>query len=157
MNQHREKVKQSRKFIPSDLKIKNWSDLGPYTQQLSDTSLVTQRNLDTWLLLRSELDSILEEEKAWLYINQSCHTEKKEYSDAFTEFVREIDERYSHLTNTLNQKLIEYCAQKKYPEEYEIFIRGIRMQTEIFREENIPLQTENPSYESSLLASLETR
>jgi oligoendopeptidase F len=142
MDQHREKVKRNRKFIPSDLKIKKWSDLEPYSDHLCKISLINQSNLDTWLELRSEIDSILEEDKAWLYINQSCHTDNKEYSEAFTQFVREIDEKYAQLTNTLNKKLLDYCLQNTYPEGYEIFIRGIRKQTEIFREENVRLLSE---------------
>lgn len=142
MNQHREKVKQSRKFIPSDLKIKKWDDLAQFAQQLSEATLKTQSHLESWLLLRSELDSILEEEKAWLYINQSCYTNNKAFSDAFTEFIREFDENYALLTNTLNQKLIEYCTHNTYSDDYEIFIRGIRKQTEIFREENVKLLSE---------------
>ncbi len=142
MNHYREKVKRNRKFIPSDLKIEKWSDLSKYTRQLSETTLLTSDNLESWLLLRSELDSILEEEKAWLYIQQSCHTNNSEYADAFNDFVREIDEKYAHLMNSLNQKLIDFCKQNSYPVEYEIFIRGIRKQTEIFREENVKLLSE---------------
>lgn len=139
MNQYREKAKQNRILIPSDLTINKWDDLRPYVQRLSETPINSQNRLETWLTIRSELDSILEEEKAWLYINQSCHTDNKAYSESYTRFVKEIDEKYAHLTNKLNQKLINYTEQSSYPIEYEVFIRRIRKQIEIFREENVKL------------------
>ena len=131
-----------RKFLARDFVIRSWKDIEPYVNHLSDFKITGNDSLREWLGKRSELDTIVEEDKAWLYIRQSCYTDKKEYADAFTNFVGEIEEPFSHAGNQLNQKLLDYCRDHEYPESYEIFIRSIRRQVEIFREENVKLLAE---------------
>lgn len=142
MNRIRNKAKAKREFLPQELLIRSWSDVEIFLNQLENTSLDTEDDLHTWLKKRSELDAVIEEDKAWLYINQSCHTDKPEHAKAFAKFINEVEEHYSIADNRLNQKLLDYCEKSSYPDSYEIFIRSIRKQTEIFREENVALQSE---------------
>ena len=142
MNTLRQKAKEKRKFLPSDLEIKNFKDIEDYLQQLLDFPIDSTEGLKSWLLMRSELDSVIEEDKAWLYIRQSCYTDNKEYAKAFAEFVQEIDQRYTSLSHQLDIKINDYCASNSYPPEYEIFVRSMRRQIELFREENVKIQTE---------------
>lgn len=139
MSRIRKEAKNKRKFLPVDLEINNWKDIEPYAIQLLDFLLNTVPDLTIWLNKRSEFDSFMEEEKAWLYIRQSCHTDNEEYVRAFVTFVKEIDEPFALLTNKLNNKFLTFCNSHTYPKEYDIFLRGVRRQTEIFCEENIQL------------------
>lgn len=142
MNQIREKANAQRLFLSKELVIRSWLDIESYVNQLIQSSIHTEEELQTWLTRRSELDAVIEEDKAWLYILQSCHTHNKKYSKAFAQFVSEVEEPFTKASNQLNQKLLDYCKENDYPEHFEIFIRSMRKQTEIFREENVKLQAE---------------
>lgn len=142
MNKLREEQKQKRSFLPPDLTITKWDDISPYIDKLLKTPINNSSELKTWLDKRSELEAILEEDKAWLYIQQSCHTNNESYAQAFSKFVTEIDQKLSSYINRLNTKLVEYCKKNEYLPEYEIFLRGIRKEIEIFREENVSVHTE---------------
>ncbi len=142
MNLLRQKAKENRKFLSPDLEIKSFRDIEKYIQELLHTTINTPDELKTWLLKRSELDSVIEEDKAWLYIHQSCHTGNKEYAEAFAKFVQGINQRYATVSHQLNVKINDFCSHNSYPSEYEVFIRSIRRQIELYNEENTILQSE---------------
>ncbi len=136
MNILRQKAKENRIFLPVDIEISSFKDIEKYIQDLLLAPLRSVDDLKKWLAKRSELDSVIEEDKAWLYIHQSCHTNNKEYAKAFADFVEEIDQRYAIHSHQLNTKINDYCSTNPYPPEFEVFIRSIRRQIEIFNEEN---------------------
>lgn len=142
MNKLRQRAISQRKFLPIDLKIKSFQDIDQYITELLNKSINSIAELRNWLVKRSELDAVVEEDKAWLYIHQSCFTENKEYAEAFAKFVREVDEEYSKLSHRLNIKINEFCKSNSYPPEFEVFMRGVRRQIELYNEENIRIQTE---------------
>lgn len=142
MTRLREIARAKRKFLPESLNISDWNDLAIYSKELLDTEILDDESLKEWLLMRSEFDSILEEDKAWLYIKQSCNTSNDEYAKKFTEFVKNVEEKYAVFTNQVNEKLVDYCSKNAYPMEYEIFVRTLRQQVEIYREENVSIQSE---------------
>jgi oligoendopeptidase F len=142
MNRIREQAVSQRKFLSKQLIVRSWKDVEPYFLELLAMPIADAVELDGWLSRRSELDSVLEEEKAWLFIRQSCHTDNAEYARAFSDYIGDIEEQYSLVTHRLNQKLLSICHTVTCPDRYEIFIRTIRKQTEIFREKNVKIQTE---------------
>ncbi|MBN1951483.1 MAG: M3 family oligoendopeptidase [Bacteroidales bacterium] len=140
MNRIRAKAAENRSFLPKDLILLTWGDIEPYVTELQEASLDTEDDLHSWLKKRSELDAVIEEDKAWLYIRQSCHTDNPEYASAFGKFLSEVEEPYAIAGNQLDKKLLAYCSHSPYPDKYEIFLRNMRMQTEIFRTENVSIQ-----------------
>ena len=97
--------KLQRNFIPENLEIKEWSDLAPFFLDLEQRKILSEKDLETWLENRSELDSILEEEMAWRYIKSTCDTTNKELSDRFEYFVSKIEPEISKKSNILDKKL----------------------------------------------------
>ncbi|MBA7517647.1 hypothetical protein ES705_09701 [subsurface metagenome] len=142
MNILRQQAKEKRKFLPRNLKIKSFQNIKPYVEELLKASISSISDLKYWLLKKSELDSVIEEDKAWLYIKQSCYTDVKEYADTFADFVRNIDQQYAIVTHRLNEKLMDFCISNPYPPEYEVFIRGVKRQIELYNEKNTKLQAE---------------
>jgi oligoendopeptidase F len=142
MNLLRQQAKKNRKFLPPDLEIRSFQDIEKYIQELLNIPINTTDELTTWLLKRSEFDSVIEEDKAWLYIHQSCHTGNKEYAEAFARFVRNIDQRYATVSHQLNVKINNFCSHNRYPAEFEVFVRNIRRQIELYNEANTILQSE---------------
>lgn len=134
-------VKQ-RTYIPAQLEIK-WEILEPFYQELSSRSVNSVTELEQWLRDRSELEAALEEDFAWRYIRMSCDTGSEELLQKFQFFATDIEPQTAPYSNQLNQKLIdsEYVEQLDQ-EKYFIYLRGIKKSIELFREENIPVQTE---------------
>ncbi|SFC39675.1 oligoendopeptidase F [Flexibacter flexilis DSM 6793] len=132
-----------RHLLPADFTVTDWAALEPYFQQLADRSIASVDDLKNWLSDRSELESLLEEEMGWRYIRMTCDTTNPDHTAAFHFFVEEIEPNIAPFANLLNEKLNESpFAGQLDSVAYQNFLRNVRKDIEIFREENIPLQTQ---------------
>lgn len=130
----------TRIFLPQDLKIQSWQDIEPFFKLLGQADLSTLDQLKNWLVKVSELDAVLEEELAWRYIRMNCDTTSENLAASFTAFVTEIEPEINRYSNLLDQKLIASPAIHLLKgQEYNLLIRSVKTQLELFREENIPL------------------
>ncbi len=133
---------KERKYIPTQLEIK-WENLEPIYQELSNRQISNVAELEQWLRDRSELEAALEEDFAWRYIRMTCDTASEELLQNFQYFATEVEPKIAPFNNKLNQKLVDNEFVDQLDEErYFIYLRGIRKAIELFREENIPIQTE---------------
>ena len=142
MSELRDLAKENRKFLAKDLKITSWESISPYYQQLKEDNIFDFDSFRNWLVKRSELIAAVEEEKAWRYINTSRYTDNAKYSEAYIIFSQEIEPKITKAENELDKKLIGNIATIELPNDYQVFIRGIKKQLELYREENIPLLSE---------------
>jgi oligoendopeptidase F len=131
-----------RKYIPAQLEIK-WETLESFYQELSTRTINSVEELEHWLHDRSELEAALEEDFAWRYIRMTCDTASEELLANFQYFATEIEPKIAPFNNQLNQKLVdsEYFS-KLDQDKYFIYLRGVKKALELFREENIPVQTQ---------------
>lgn len=132
-----------RSFLPVDFTITTWELLEPYFQQLLNRPLNRIQDLEQWLKDSSELEAIISEEACWRQVRMTCDTENKELEEAFNYFYIEIAPKMQPYADQLNRKLIasEYTAQLDQ-QKYFTYLRSIRKSIELFREANIPLQSE---------------
>lgn len=128
-------------FIPQALKI-DWITLEPLFQDLLNRPISSKADLETWMLDRSQLESLLEEDFAWRYIHMTRDTESPEKLKAFQYFTEEIEPKIAPVSNALNKKLMhsEFLGALDATR-YGIYLRDVQKSLELFREENIPLQT----------------
>ncbi len=128
------------KFLADKLKVTSWEVLEPYFTQLLSRELNSKTELETWLKHRSELEAFLSEDLAWRYVRMTCDTNNKALEEAYLFFVSEIEPKISPLSDALNKKLIA-CPflEELNKEKYFIYLRGLKKEIELFREENIPL------------------
>ena len=99
--------------------------------------------LERWMLDRSELEAVLEEDMAWRYIKMNIDTTDKELGKRFAFWIKEILPKTAPYSHKLNLKLVESPYLKELDKEkYHIYLRSVNKKIEIFREENIPLFTE---------------
>lgn len=134
--------KKTRTYIPAGFEVK-WENLEPLYTELRDRKITSVEDLEKWLRDRSELEAALEEDFAWRYIRMTCDTTNEELLQRFQYFATEIEPKIAPFSNDLNKKLVnsEYVDQLD-GEKYFIYLRGVKKSLELFREENIPLQTE---------------
>ncbi|MBI1288640.1 MAG: M3 family oligoendopeptidase [Flavobacteriales bacterium] len=131
-----------RKYVPETFKVESWETLLPMFEELSDRALNSVEELEDWIHDLSELEAVLSEETAWRYIRMSIDTTNEEYAKAFDFMVSEIDPKTAPYSDKFNKKLIDspFCKELDQ-EKYAIFLRSLKMQIKLFREESIPLFT----------------
>ena len=131
-----------RKFVPEDLVINSWNKIKSLFDNLDDREINSVLELEEWMLDQSELSAVLEEDMAWRYIKMNIDTTNKELGDRFSFWIKEISPHTAPYSHKLNLKLVNSPYLKKLDQEkYRIYLRSVKKQIEIYREENIPLFT----------------
>lgn len=133
-----------RKFLPENFSVTDWTNLKPYFDNLLARDLNSLVALRQWLHDRSELESVISEDLAWRYINMTRYTENQEYGKRYEDFVVNIQPQIAPVSDQLNKKAAasEFLATLEKEAGFDIMIRSLKKDIEIFREENIPLYTE---------------
>ncbi len=135
--------KLERKYLPADFAVKDWSSLEPYFKDLAERSIQSVADLEQWLKDSSELEAIVSEDASWRQIKMTCDTENKKLEEAFVFFMMEIQPKVQEYADILNRKLIENPFVKELDsDKYFTYLRNVKKNIDLFREENIPLQAE---------------
>lgn len=140
-----EKIERpQRKFLPENFNVSVWNELKPYFDNLLSRNLDSAEGLRQWFRDRSELEAIISEDLAWRYINMTCYTDNEEYSKKYEDFVVNIQPQIAPVSDQLNKKAAgsEFLKQLEKETGYDIMIRSLKKDIEIFRDENVPLYTE---------------
>lgn len=136
--------KKEREFLPRDFTVTTWEAVKPYYDDLLNRDINSAADLQKWFRDRSELEAVLSENLGWRYIKMTCDTADEKLRESFTEFITEIEPKIAPVSHKLNQKALAspYLDDLKGQEGYPILIRELEKEASIFREENIPLKTE---------------
>lgn len=133
--------KLPRHYLPADFVVKDWASLQPYFEELLQRPVDSGEALQQWLKDLSEVEAAVNEDACWRQIRMTCDTEDKSLEEAFNFFMLEIQPQLQPYADKLNRKLVESPFAKDLdPKKYFTFIRNVRKNIELFREENIPLQ-----------------
>ncbi len=91
----------------------------------------------------SELEAVISEDVSWRHIRMTCNTEDKKLQDNFTYFMMEIQPKIQPYADRLNRKLIDSPLTASLDKQkYFTYLRSVKKSIELFREENIPIQSE---------------
>jgi len=132
-----------RTFLPEDFKVTTWDKLEPFFKELLDRPLNSKKELEKWLKDISELEAVISEDACWRQINMTCDTENKAFEEAFNFFCMHIQPHIQPYADKLNKKLIDNPFTKQLDsQKYFTYLRNIRKNIELFREENVPIQAE---------------
>ncbi|MCU0434071.1 MAG: M3 family oligoendopeptidase [Bacteroidia bacterium] len=133
----------TRSFLPGKVSFDSWSEVEPLFRSLAERPIASAQELKRWLEDANELESVFSEEMAWRYIRSSINTADAEAENAYEFFVSEIEPNASPWFNTFNQIIDSSPYRDELdPALYGIFLRGVRNDLAIYREQNIPLFTE---------------
>lgn len=134
----------ARPFIGEEMDLKTWADVKPFFDDLLHRPLPNADALRQWLHDRSELESYLSENFAWRYIRMTCDTADPGLVERFNFFVEEIQPHLLTYGNDLDKRTVEspFIDELAREPKFAVMMRGMQKAIEIFREENIPLQTE---------------
>ena len=135
--------KTARHFVPENFVVTDWDALKPFFKNLLERNIDTAEKLEQWLLDQSELEAVVSEDACWRQIKMTCDTENKALEAAFNFYCMELQPKIQPYADALNKKLINHpLATELNAEKYFTYLRSIRKSIELFREENIPLQSE---------------
>ncbi|HUA38498.1 MAG TPA: M3 family oligoendopeptidase [Candidatus Sulfopaludibacter sp.] len=131
----------------------------------------TAADLERWLLDWSELNAALDEESSRRYIAMTCHTDNAEAEKSYLHFVEHVEPELKprqfalekiYVTHPLRAALLKVgreedrrgeLSEPQTPRDqgtrgdrplgfrYEIFDRDVKSHVELFRPENVPLET----------------
>ena len=136
-------AKKVRSFVTDDLKINSWSDIEKYFIDLESRDLNSIDDLEKWLADRSELETVLEEDVAWRYIAMTGDTSDEQKKANYNVFVAEIQPKIAPYSDKLNRKLLDSRFLNELGHQgYKIYLRSVKKDVEIFREENVQLLSE---------------
>lgn len=132
----------ARTYLSEEFVVDSWESLQPLFDELLARKISNVSELENWILDLSEVEAVLSEETAWRYIRMNIDTTNQEYENAFNFMVTEIDPKAAPYSDKFNKKLLEspFCKDLD-DKKYEIFLRSLRMQIKLYREESIPLFT----------------
>lgn len=134
----------SRRFVADATNFAEWSDIEPLFSELEKRPLNTREELEAWLLDQSELMACLHEEGSIRYIRMTSQTDNTDYEQAFLQFITEIEPRLKPRFHRLCERYVNSPARSRLPEErYAVLDRKTQNAVELFREENVPLETED--------------
>ncbi len=131
-------------FVPTELDAAQWANLQPLYQALLERELKCSGCLETLILDRSELDAAASEAFANLYINMTCHTDDEQKKKAYLEFVENVQPQLKKIGFELDKKIVSSPHVGDLQRaRYEVMLRDLTAEVALFRDENVPLQTED--------------
>ncbi len=135
--------KPIRVFLPENLVISDWNSIAPFFEDLAERPLNTATDLEKWLIDMSELEAVISEDVSWRHIRMTCNTEDKKLQENFTYFMMEIQPKIQPYADKLNRKLIDSpLTSSLNKQKYFTYLRSVKKSIDLFREENIPIQSE---------------
>ncbi len=136
---------EPRRFVPAGVNLGDWTALSPLFDRLEACAADCQcaADFEGWLRDWSELSAALDEEGARRYIAMTCHTDEAEAKQAYLDFVENIEPQAKPRQFQLSAIFLKHPQRGALPgARYDVFDRDNAVTVELFREQNVPLETE---------------
>ena len=133
-----------RTFVAADADLGDWARVEPHFEALAARPRESTADVEQWLADWSELSACLAEAEAERYVAMTCQTDDPEREQRYLDFVEHVNPRCKPWWQRLRQR---YCAcehTESLPRpRYDVLDRSIRNEVALFREENVPIETED--------------
>ncbi len=139
-------VHSPRRFVPREIDLGDWAQVAPLFDALVTRAAqcATLADFEAWLLDGGELAAALDEEGAKRYIAMTCHTESKEAEAAYLHFVEKLEPELKPRRFELAKLYLSHPLRSQLPKaRYEVFDRDQALLVELYRPENVPLETDD--------------
>ncbi len=157
---------KARTFVPQKIDFGDWPQIAPLFDQLETRAAQCKSasDLERWLLDWSELTAALDEESSRRYIAMTCHTDNAEAEKAYLHFVENVEPQLKprqfalekiYVVHPQRAELLAIGASASSTaratdnepgrrpafRRYEVFDRDVKNHVELFRPENVALET----------------
>ncbi len=137
-----------RKFVKAGERLESWELIEPYFNQLRDRPIDTPEKLEHWLGDYSELAAAVSEVGTDRHVKMTCQTDDPARKAAFVDFIENIEPQFKVRCHELDERYAKSPAASRLPRErYFVLDRAVRAGVELFRKDNVPLQTEESKLE----------
>ncbi len=160
---------EKRKFVPQEACLTNKEEVLDLYERLLKRKFSSIQELELWLSDRCELEAAFDQAGTVLYIRMTCQTDDQTRALAYKKFIEEVVPAVKPLEDQLNQKYLKDSKNLSFPNAlvgnpgpptetfggdssgissvrdssyYTVYDRAIRSDVELFREENVALQTQ---------------
>lgn len=135
--------RNERSYIANDIDLNDWKSIEPYYSQLAARTIENAAGLQRWLKDWNELETVLSESSRWIYVRTTVDTTDEKAKADQTNLYVNIYPHVSAYENTLAKKFVDSPYTEQLNQElFYTTIRKFKKQIELFREENIPLNSE---------------
>jgi oligoendopeptidase F len=134
-----------RRFVPAETPMNDWARIEPWFDRLEARASACRepKALEDWLLDWGELRAALDEAASRRYILMTCHTDDAQAEKDYLFFVEQIEPKLKPRQFRLEELFLAHPWRSSLPpSRYQVFARQTQARVEIFREANIPLETE---------------
>ena len=130
-------------FIDKDLPINSWQDLEPYFTKMFEMTINSKDDLELLIYKLSDVLSVYREQDARSYINMTCDTNNEEFLKRHQLFNEKISPFLNESVHQIEEKILNSEFLPDIDQKYfSCFLQSLKKEVEMFRKENIPLQTE---------------
>lgn len=134
---------QKRSFVPDDADLTNVGIVTGLYEKLYMRAVRSSKELEAFVLDRSELEAAVSQQGSILYIQMTCQTDDAQKASAYKHFIETVIPAVKPLEDRLNHKFIKdleiYGLDEK---RYQVYIRDVKCNIELFVDDNVPLQTQ---------------
>jgi oligoendopeptidase F len=135
---------QPRRFLAAQIDLTDPTALAPVFTQLEErlASAANVEALEAWLDDYSEVNAAISENAARTYIEMTCQTDDPARERAYLHLVETVDPWLKPRQFALQQALVAHPAFNSLPPYYQVFRRSVRNRVSLYREANVPRETE---------------
>jgi oligoendopeptidase F len=139
-----------RKFVAADDVLDSWEKIAPYFDRLGGAPIDTVDQMVVWLENYSELVAAVSEVGTDRHVKMTCQTDDESRKKAFLDFVENIAPQFKVACHALDVRYAQSKSAADLPKDrYAVLDRSIRAGVEVFREQNVPLQTDETKLEQN--------
>jgi len=132
-----------RTFVPATLDLSDFAQIEPLFTALQQRALHSAAELERWIFDISELAAVLSQEGSQRYIAMTCHTDDTEIEKRYLHYVEEIQPKCKPHWQKLDELYLASPWRSALPQpRYQVFDRNTQADVSLFRQANIPLQTQ---------------
>ena len=132
-----------RHWLPASIELKSLAQIEPLFQQLIDRPIDSVAELETWLRDTGEFTAAVGQEGEQRHIAMTCQADDPERKAAHLEWIRDIEPVLKPYYNALRTKYLDCPHRKELPaSRFVVFDRMMQNQRDLYRESNIPRETE---------------
>jgi len=130
-------------WLPEKVELKSWEQIEPWYQRIMAQSVGTAPELERWVIAAGELNAAVGEEGVRRYIAMTCQTDDPEREEAYLAYVREIEPKLKPIQNAIRSRYLDCPSRNELPHDrYAVFDRSLENRRALFREANIPRETQ---------------
>jgi len=134
---------QKRRFVPEQADLTDTDVLKSLYSKLLDRAVSNTADFEAWIIDRSELEAALDQQGAVLYIRMTCQTDDAKRAEEYKTFIEKVLPMVKPFDDRLNKKFMEYTQKFHFKNgRYDIYVKEIRSDIELFVEKNIELETQ---------------